>query len=63
MKAIPQRFISRTLLFNIFMRDLFFIVNEILFVSYVDDNTPFVSGERLDNVLDSLENATLKRFD
>ena len=63
MKAIPQRFISRSLLFNIFMRDLFFIVNEIHFVSYVDDNTPFVSGERLDNVLDSLENATLKRFD
>ena len=63
MKAIPQRFISRSLLFNIFMSDLFFIVNEIHFVSYVDDNTPFVSGERLDNVLDSLENATLKRFD
>ena len=44
------------------MCDLFFIVNEIDFASYADDNTPFVSGDRLD-VLDSLENASLKLFD
>ena len=44
------------------MCDLFFIVNEIDFASYADDNTPFVSGDRLD-VLDSLENASLKVFD
>ena len=30
------------------MRDLFFIVNEIEFASYADDNTPFVSGDRPD---------------
>ena len=45
------------------MCDLFFIVNEIDFDSYADDNTPFVSDDRLDDVLDSLENASLKRFD
>ena len=45
------------------MFDLFFIVNEIDFASYADDNTPFVSGDRLDDVFVSLENASLKLFD
>ena len=45
------------------MCDLFFIVNKIDFASYADDNTPFVSGDRLDDVLISLENTSLKRFD
>ena len=31
--------------------------------SYEDDSTPFVSGDRPDNVLDSLENASLKLFE
>ena len=51
------------LLFDIFMFDIVFIVNEIDFSSYADDNTPFVSGDRLEDVLDSLENASLKLFD
>ena len=50
-------------LLNIFMCDLCFIVKEIDVTSYADDNTPFVSGDRLDDVLDSLENASLKLFD
>ena len=33
------------------------------FASYADDNTPFVSGARLDKVLDSLENALSKLLD
>ena len=45
------------------MCDLFFIVNEIEFASYADDNTPFVSGDWVDNVLDSLEKPSLKLFD
>ena len=45
------------------MCDLFFIVDEIGFASYADDNTPLVSGDRLDNVLDSLEKASSKLFD
>ena len=39
------------------MYDLFFIVNEIDFASYKDDNTPYLSGDRLD------ENASLKLSD
>ena len=50
------------LLFDIFMFDIFFTVNEIDFSSYADDNTPFVSGDRIEDVLDSLENASLKLF-
>ena len=33
---------------------LFFVVDETDFVSYADDNAPFVSGDRLDDVLHSL---------
>ena len=61
--GVSQGSILGFVLFNIFMCDLFFIVNEIDFASYVDDNTPFVSGDRLDDVLDSLENSSLKLFD
>ena len=45
------------------MCDLFFIVNKIDFASHADDNTPFVSGNRLDDILDSLEITSLKLFD
>ena len=45
------------------MCHLFFKVNEIDFANYVDDKTPFVSDDRLDDVLDSLENASLNVFD
>ena len=42
---------------------LSFIVNEIDFASYADDNTPFVSDSRLDYVLNSLEKASSKLSD
>ena len=44
------------------MRDLLFIVNEIDFASYADGNTPFVSVDRLEDVLDSQENPSLKHL-
>ena len=36
---------------------------EIDFASFVDDNTPFASSDKLDDVLHSLENTALKPFD
>ena len=55
---------QRTLNRNICqIHDIFaiFVVANILYL-YQDDNTPFVSGDRLEDVFDSLENALLNLF-
>ena len=44
------------LLFNIFLRDLFFIVNDAEFASYTDDNTAFCVVDNLSNVIMKLQN-------
>ena len=48
------------LLFNIFLCDLFFIMNETEFASYADDNTPYTSGQNIDNVIRALENDSIR---
>ena len=55
-----KHFILRPLLFAIFMCNLFFIVKEIDFAIYANNNSPFVSGDTPDDVLDSPENASSK---
>ena len=58
----PQESILGPLLFNIFLCDLFFIINETDFSSYVDNNTPYVVGNNIEDVIIKLQNASLTLF-
>ena len=51
--GFPQRSIIGPLLFNIFLCDLFLIMEETSYANYVDENTPYVAAENLDEVIKS----------
>ena len=57
MFGVPQGSIRETLLFNVFLADLFFVVNDIGIVSYADDNTPFMVADNADDLIISFEQA------
>ena len=50
------------LLFNIFTCDLFLIMNKADFASYADDNTPYVIGNGVKEVITSLKEASDELF-
>ena len=60
--GVPQRSTVGPLLFNIFLCDLFFIMSETDFASYADDNTPYVVGSNIEDVIIKLQNASLTLF-
>ena len=50
--------------FNIFICDLFFSTNERDFTSYVNDNTPYVTGtEHIVGAINSVENDSIELFE
>ena len=52
---VPQGLISNPLVFNIYIRDPFLLVNDTLIANYVDNTTPYLSGIEICAVVDSLE--------
>ena len=57
--GVPQRSILVPLLFNIFLCDLFFIMNETDFASYADDNTSYRTANTIDEVIQPLEHDSM----
>ena len=60
--GVPQGSILGSLLFNIFMCDLFFILEEIDIASFADDTTPYAIGNSVDEIRNLLENTSKKTF-
>ena len=60
--GIPQWSILGSLLFNIFLCDLLFIMENIDIASYTDDNTPYTTGNSMKEVIQQLENAEKNAF-
>jgi len=54
-KGVPQGSVLGPLLFNVFLNDLFFLVEETEICNYADDTTIYVCGHELEQIVSSLE--------
>ena len=62
MFGVPQGSILGPLIFNIFLCDLFLIMENIGIASYADDNTPYTTRNSIEEVIEKLENAAKTLF-
>ena len=62
MFGAPQGSILGPLLFNIFLCDLFRIMENTDTASYADGNTPYTTGNSIEEVIEKLENAAKTLF-
>ena len=60
--GVPQGSILGPLFLNIHICDSFYIISETDFVSYADDNTPYVTEDSIDDVIRKLESVSSKLF-
>ena len=56
--GVPQRSILGLLLCNVFLADLFLIVNNMDIANYADDNTPYATVNDINSLIVSLEEAS-----
>ena len=56
--GIPQGSILCPLLFNIFLADLFFTLNNIEIANYADNTTPYAVSDNIDDLISSLEKSS-----
>ena len=59
---VPQESILGSILFNIFIADLFLIINDIDLVSYADDDTVYFSNNCVDDVMASMKESVKNFF-
>ena len=62
MFGVPQGSILEPLLSNIFLCDLFLIMEKIDIAGYADDNTPYTTGNAIEEVIRKIQNASKTLF-